>query len=482
MGTGQLIFSLLACALLLGFGGYNLSSWPAALRYPGEISDIEGRPMTEMVQLRSGVPIYAPATPERYDSANYGVLYYWLGSHLVDVKNPSYRNLRLLSMLATLGCAAICALLTWSFSRNIPASALAAMLFLASPLEHLLAITCRCDMVALFLATSGFLIAYQFRSDRRLLWACPLFALSLGFKQIFVAAPAAVLSYLLIEKRYRVAAEFAAGCALAFAGLILFFQKLIFPGQAVLLHMFKYNVLPFSASRLGYYLLLFAMTLLPAVLVAGDSLHRYRDRLMMLYFGWAFAIAVATVGKEGSSILYFIELVFVACPLIVVLLVSRIKEGDLPAAAQVIALVAVSMALTFFLPGKAGPADFANDAAIQAYLHQHLAAGSSGLSEYEGDLTRAGMESPISDLYQYSWLRCGGQIPRADLVTQVERHRFAAIMVRTDLATAQGTSQSPDLCWTEDLREAIVTNYRLEKTFRAPLPDRHLGYHIWVPR
>ncbi len=63
-----LVFGLMASAIVIYLAYRNLSSWPVAVRYPGEISDIEGRPMTEMVLLRQGVPIYAPPSPERYDS------------------------------------------------------------------------------------------------------------------------------------------------------------------------------------------------------------------------------------------------------------------------------------------------------------------------------------------------------------------------------------------------------------------------------
>jgi len=61
---GRSVVYLAAACLLIFFAYRNLSSWPSAWRYPGEIFDIEGRPMAEMVELRSGVPIYAPASAE----------------------------------------------------------------------------------------------------------------------------------------------------------------------------------------------------------------------------------------------------------------------------------------------------------------------------------------------------------------------------------------------------------------------------------
>ncbi len=400
----------------------------------------------------------------------------------MNPEHPGYRNLRLLSMFATLGCAVISGLLAFRLSRSILTTALSSILFLAFPLVHALAITCRCDMMALFLVTSGFLVAYHFRLDRRVLWACPLFALGLGYKMVFVAAPAAVLTFLVTQKRYRAGAEFAVGCGSAFLALILFFQIAVFPGQAMLLHMIKYNWLPFSWGRLRYFLILFALTLLPATIGAIESLRRTRDSLMTLYFGWAFAVAVLTIGKEGSSSLYFAEFVFVTCPLLATLLVSRVKREGIPSAAQAFVLVVASLLLTGWTLSPPQPADFTNDAAIQGYLRRRFPPGTPALSEYSGDLTRAGLVTSIPDLYQYSWLRCLGQIPPSELVRQIQDRRFAAVLVRTDLTNPEITWRPQDLCWTEDLRREIIKDYQIVHTFRAPPPDRHLEYYVWVPR
>ena len=59
--------------LLAGsFAGLQLSAWPVRFRYPGEWCGVEGMRLAEMLHLRQGVPIYAPATGERFDAAIYG--------------------------------------------------------------------------------------------------------------------------------------------------------------------------------------------------------------------------------------------------------------------------------------------------------------------------------------------------------------------------------------------------------------------------
>ena len=78
----------------------------------------EGRQLKDMIDLRQGSPIYAPATPERFNSAAYGPLFYLLASRLIDPSRPDFLQLRLLSMLATLGLAAGCALLAYRLARS----------------------------------------------------------------------------------------------------------------------------------------------------------------------------------------------------------------------------------------------------------------------------------------------------------------------------------------------------------------------------
>jgi hypothetical protein len=66
---------LLSCAAILLAGGcaaWQLSSWPVRFRYPGEWCGVEGMRLGEMQHLGEGIPIYAPASAERFDAAIHG--------------------------------------------------------------------------------------------------------------------------------------------------------------------------------------------------------------------------------------------------------------------------------------------------------------------------------------------------------------------------------------------------------------------------
>src|SRR5687768_1871617 len=97
---------LLSCVSLLMVGAFaalNLSSWPARLLYPGD-GNVGGdsMPLVDTVHLSRRIPIYAAASAERYDGANWGPLFYLFGSRIVNPQEPSYFPLRVLSIFGTL--------------------------------------------------------------------------------------------------------------------------------------------------------------------------------------------------------------------------------------------------------------------------------------------------------------------------------------------------------------------------------------------
>ena len=248
-------FWLAAFGLILvgSFAWGNLASWPVKLRYPGEEELTEGVPLVEMMHLRQGRGIYDPLSSEKFDLPSYGPLYYLLGSRLVDPQQPAYLPLRLLSLVGMLGCALGCALLARRLAGSTLAAILAALLFLSYRFVTLYGISDRCDLVALFFCFSGFLVAHRFQDSRRLLWAVPLILAGLFYKQQFVATPVAILLFLTLEKRYRLAVHFAGLVGAGGLALAGFFERVAFRGQAFLEHFLVYvAAMPFSASRLGW--------------------------------------------------------------------------------------------------------------------------------------------------------------------------------------------------------------------------------------
>jgi hypothetical protein len=112
------------------FAVMQLTNWPSRLHYPGEEDFVEGTQLADMLQLRQSIPIYEWPSGDRFHAANYGPLFYLLGSHLIAVDSPSYRNLRLLSLFATLGLSAETAVLSFWLSGSFLTALLAPLLLL----------------------------------------------------------------------------------------------------------------------------------------------------------------------------------------------------------------------------------------------------------------------------------------------------------------------------------------------------------------
>ena len=475
---------LLAVAFLLSglFAVNVLSSWTAKLRYPGEIDSVEGRELAEMALLHQGVPIYAPATPREFHSANYGPLYYLLGARLMDPAAPGYRSLRLVAIVALAALAAACGVLAWWVSRSWAAAVLSPLMFLSYRLVTRYGVTARSDSLGLLCWFSGYLVAYRYRTSDKLLWSIPLLVLGAFYKQQFIVAPVAIVLFLLLEKRYRTAWQFSlllAGAGLAMLGV---FQFLVFPHQAFALHFIAYNVLPFSLSegllRVSALLIVLA---LPAVM-AISTLRSYPHRLLACYFGAAMILIPIMVSKKGAAVNYALEWLVLACPLVATYVVSKLKQPETGVLA--LFLLGVSLWLGQSDWGRSldpTPTDFAQERAVQAYLRGNFPPGATALGYFTGDLLRAGMATPLTDPYQYSWLVRNGALSDEGLIEEIQQHQFAVILLTQNMRNEASAHDPQRLYVSERLHQAILHNYRLARRFDFHLYEAE-QYYAWVPQ
>ncbi len=477
---------LAGVALLLAglFAAAQLATWPARLGYPGEGDFVEGSPLAEMVHLRQGIRIYAPLSSQRYDTANFGPLYYLLGSRLVNPAEPAYGRLRILSLLGTLGCAAGCALLAFWLTRSSLAAVLAPLLFLGHKFVTRHGLSARSDSLAMALVLAGFLLAYHFRTRRLLLLSVPLFLVGFFYKQQFVAAPLAVLIYLLWEKRYRLAGEFASLLAAGGLALLALFQFVVFRGQAFLLHFFVYNLLPLSSMLFLAAAIFFGLTLLIPLLAAGWFLRKHPDRLLTCYLACAVVLSLATVGRAGSSTYYFFECAIILSSLFA----AQIALGtcEMPAAGIWVGVLAGALLLGALWPGFPAPKpeDAVRDRELQSYLRAKFAPGTPALGYYVGDLIRAGLDVPFTNLYHYTQLMRKGTCSDRSLVEQLRDHRYGVVLLDFNLKTHDDDYMA-NFYLTAATRRAILDSYGVAAVFGLPGPEKRPvndAAYVWVPR
>ena len=462
------------------FAARHVAAWPARVNYPGELDNAESSVLAEMIHLREGVPVYAPASPQRFDSVLYGPLFYLLCSRLIDPQKPSHTLPRELSLFATLGMAAGCALLAFWLARRYLAAAIAALLFLSYPFVTHFGTQNRCDGLALLLWFSGFLVAYRFRDSRKLLFAVPLMTLGFYYKQQFIAAPLAILLFLILEKRFRLAAEFVALLGIAGLSLLASFQFLVFRHQSFLLHFFGYNVIPVSWRQCLGWTLVLGVTFLVPCAAAVQFLRTHPNRLLACYFCWVVPLLFVTMARRGANINYAIELLLVLCPLLAAQLAISFPRPS--RAALGLCLLAATLWLGNIFPVWVPQAkDIAQDKAVQVYLRENFPPKAPALGLYVGDLVRAGLDTPMTDLANYTWLVCEGKLSDQILLTPFRERRYAILVLRFDLQAEKDRAEPGGGCLPHQFYQAIVQNYRPVDPSAARLFEAK-RYYAWIPR
>ncbi len=482
LNTSVFLYGLVAFLLTGFFVARNLATWPSRISYPGDES-YEGVALAEVLHLRQGVPIYAPAAVNGFDAATYGPLFYLLGEHLIDPNNLSYLPLRLLSVLGIFGCASCCGLLAFWLTKSYLAAFLSPLVFLSYGMVTGHAIQALSDGVALFLSFAGFLVAYRLRAGRAILLAAPLMILGFYYKPQFVAGPLAVLALLILQKRYREAAKFAALLASCGLGLFGFFQWVAFPGQAFWRHFLVYQTTLLSWQRFGVAAFVLALLLFLPVVLGLEYLRTYADKMLSCYLFFALLLGFLTYSKAGSGVHYFLESVLLLSVLIPALLAKDIALRRHPA--DVILLLGIMLfAGQWSMKRPPQATDFEQYDVIQSFLRQSFPPHARSLAIAPGDLLQAGLETPYSGLFPLTLLAHRGKVSDSGLATQIRACRFSIIVLSFDL------QQEHDPYWldfygTPSTLEAIESSYELATRLDLPTPERERpqdGFYVYVPR
>ena len=474
---------LIVAFLFAGFFAVrNIATWPPRLAYPGEES-YEGYPLADIVHMVQGVPIYAPGAETGFNGGIYGPLYYLAASRFVNPERPEYFPLRVLSMLGLLGCAACCGVLAYWLSRSYAAAFLAPLVFLSYRMTTDTGVSALSDTIALLLFFSAFLWAYRFRNSRAILLAAPLMCLGFYYKPQYIAGPLAVLLFLAIEKRYKLAAQFSGVLALVGFGLLGFFQWVVFPGQEFWRHFLFYQASLLNWHRFVAGSLIFLFMLAVPVLLSAEYLRRYPDKLLACYLACAILLGLATIGKEGSGVRYFFESVLLISAFMPALLAKNFAGGTTNGAAVLLFLISILCAQAFRRPVPQ-PSDFASNQAVQNFLRANFPAHSDALGVYPADLMQAGLNVPFDDLYDLSRLARRGKLSERGLVNAIRNQHCSVIVLDIDLNTERDLNRL-DYSLTEPVRNVIQTEYELRARIEAPRPERHWNepwLYVYVPR
>jgi len=348
--------------------------------------------------------------------------------------------------------------------------------------EH--AVLARSDAVAAAVSFSGFLAAYRFRNSRLILLSTVPMLLAFFYKQVFIGAAVGVFVYLVLQKRHKVALQFAGLLAVGMLGGLALRQFVFFRGQAFLLHFIGYNLLPYEARGWTMGWVHFSLLLGIPAIAAWQFLRRRGDKLLACYTVCVTLIPLLAIGKAGGTINDYVECSF----LLVTLLACEITQTDRTNLSRAVWVLLLIIALLVNRPlatRNASPADLGRDHAIQVFLRENFPPGTPALGYYTGDLTRAGLDTPINSLWHYVYLTRLGKLAGVALMRDIQCRRLGAIVLDFDLKPGRDDDIA-NFTLTPEYRAAILANYSLLGTLAMPPLEMSRSNEgevfIWVPR
>ena len=176
----------------------------AAIRipYPFELEWMEGSTVDHVIRVVTGLPLYCEPTLD-FIPFRYAPLYYYVSAAMSAITGSGFVPLRLVSLLATIGCFVMIFLLVRREAKSWPLGFLASGFFAATyPISGNWFDIGRVDMLFMFLLLSGLYVIRFHNSLRSAILAGVLMSLSFLTKQLtlMIVLPV-LLYYLLVDRR-----------------------------------------------------------------------------------------------------------------------------------------------------------------------------------------------------------------------------------------------------------------------------------------
>jgi hypothetical protein len=474
--------SVLPWLPMLLFPGLLVSLWKLALVIPYQLDYGEAEVLHSAIRMVCGESIYPAMGGYPYVNTPYPPLYIALCAAALRLTGPGLLLGRLISMVS--GAAVLCfaAAIVWRETRSRSAAALAPALLLSVGFFDYWIMLMRVDALALALSMLGLLLALR----RRHVAAALVFAAAICTRQSALAAPAAVILTLALERRWRDALRFAIVLALpvviAFAAIMLATRGWFYAHAFTVLarHAWDWSNLPMQMGRVARYWPALAAL---GLAISVWTLVRGAARTMGLYFLISAAVSIS-VAKIGASFNYFLEPFAAACVLIGVACGVTQRAWFQSARAR-LAGVALALLLAAQL--------FAMAFGFVALMHKHILQPFSPPDEQivfqrilgtKGDilcedyslLDLAG-RPVLLEPFEFTRMVRAGLVDPTPVLADIQRRRFALIVMRLDPETFPYAGPNEDVGisgWYGPLVNEIRANYRLR--------EEHLLYYLLVPR
>jgi hypothetical protein len=407
---------------------------------PGDY--VEGVVLGAQRTVASGASAFDPAAWEAlpWRINLYGPVDYQLGAWALKASGrpTSLAPGRILSLLSLL--VAMAAL----FGLLLPLGYLPVLVF--APQN-------RVDTFAVAASLAGLALAVERRR-----WspaaACALFVLAVFTNPIAIAAPAALLVWLLSRKQWRSAALLSATCAVL-GGAWLALLSASTHGR--LLQSLAFNgANPFAPGDFVKAAQI-ALAAAPVPLLAGLAVawlagKEGAERLTAGYFLLSLLLALATVGKVGANLNYFIEPGVALAPLAALAwhLWGRTLAGTAVSLCALVSMLAWSgPRIALELRGRV------ERAAAERKL-EPLVAGKKVLTMEVSTVLRAGGTPVLNDPCIFAYLARAKRWDESGLLSALREHRVDLVLADTDLSIQDPVYSN----WSPAVRREVISSYR----------------------
>jgi hypothetical protein len=428
---------------------------------PYEIDYGEGLMLDGAMRLRHSLPLYSDPFHFPVVLHVYGPVAYAAAALALPGGAPSFTAGRVL----VFGCAIALSFLIawllrqWTGSWWIGLSF--GLLLLALPAFRFWLYLLRADVIGVVLSIAGVTL-YQMKQR----WgSLPFFALAVFSKYTLLAAPLAVFAHLIVNRKVKEGAGFAAGVGtLCMAGFAAMQWK---TGGWFAFHMFathsdRYSLIQFLALA-G---LVWASAPLVTALALWYAVRDFRNRTRTfppLYLAMS-SLTALTAGKLGSTTNHFLEWMVAAC-LCAGLGYSVLRSKHVTKVMPVTFLLGASVLVGAIVQNHRDlqPTNGLTECG-PAYQYVAKSTASRVFSENLGALLMAGKPVLVSDPFVYLQSTKHGKLPDRQVERLVNERYFDLMVMSNDPVATK--LHSADI-WPEPLVDAIGRNYQPAQRFNC---------------
>ena len=447
---GIIIGLTFLCTVVRFIYAYRRAGIPFQLEYE------EGNILNAGFRILHGASPYPFPGSFPYVLNPYGPVAYLLTATAMKLLGMSLFGPRLLVLFAGLGVALLIVLISKALGVRIEIASLLGLFYLCSPVMWEWLPLLRVDLWAVFLTLAGL---YVFLVNRRLCAAAAfIFALALLTKHTMVAAPAACLAELIVERKWRTALVFSGVTAATVAIGVWLASFRGFP----VFHLLKTHPDPYNLIRwfVAFSIAAGSVCFALAIVIYGVAFHfrpRRETGLAWLYFGLC-CLTGFTAGKLGSNTNHFLEWTAAACILGALALNHLLEIQKSLAGSFLGALTALCVCLTF-LPQSEFAHSREKAECPQAYAFVRSFPGERVLSEDVSGVLLSGKPVLVSNPFVVTQLGNSVSWSRGRMEALVSERYFDLILFGNDPHVSGR--------WSPALKDAVAKNYKLERQFQC---------------